>query len=943
MGPRESLGSGNRRESMMMGPNMGRRESRRMSQMPGMGGGMDRRASRRMSQMPMGRRDSSMAHRQSVFGMQGNYEFDPTNRMNKRESSVFYQGEFDEEMRRRQVDQRRKAVANDSKEARFEKEQRVAQRDEELSYNERVKRVIAKWKMREVQQMFLSWKRYARTQAKARKAEAEIGPYLEVLYKESWERDEKDVDLLYSFVKEIKFFQEIEENMGRDLCRMFQLEAYDEDEIAVMQGEEGDTFYIILYGSVSIWLEPKEDTSEEESEEGSEEGEGSQGGEGVEGGEGGKPGGEGGGAAAGSDAKVGEESKDDPDGKEGGDGVEEKEEEGAERILLGTRGPGDSFGELALIKNQPRAATVQTDEPTYFVVIGKEDYDRTIKVRHQKKVVDKVNFLCRLPFFKDCSISELAELVLYLAETEHPRNKIILSQGDDAGNVHIVLRGEVQVIKSVPIGSRGPNRTYAHALLGIYGPGSIFGHHSILQKIPQPYSMITKDECLTYVLSFHDFFLRLNSATLQILKDGCHNHLNEEQTHKCINQHVNSSQYKQNLVKAAMPTKQLKVNSHRSMFRTSDGALETPLSRAQKAKKKDMLQRKKAQAIKASKALNGKGKGKGMGMAGANGRGGVGRGGGEEEDDGVKVLAVKYGIGAAADALKDKTHDLAKFIEERSALNAAQTKGATKEESTQKRPIKITDLRVQGLINHNEFFMDYTKDCALLVGQIVASEENVLIPNDLMDTVFSECDKAARKFHLIAIRWSVDSFRILTEPIHSSSAQMSAIEMMQRIADAALEIDQVVEAYSEEHYDEHDMTFECAAGMGYGAAFLRKEVDTKKIREVEGPVFDLSSGLCAESCEFGGIRCNFDIYEQLSISHSFSISGSQYVLDGKLDTTDRSLNSVFEALHSNENSKEDMVQFNEMSTNDIKMPKTMLWDKLKHSYTATRKFTSLAS
>ncbi len=167
MGPRESLGSGNRRESMMMGPNMGRRESRRMSQMPGMGGGMDRRASRRMSQMPMGRRDSSMAHRQSVFGMQGNYEFDPTNRMNKRESSVFYQGEFDEEMRRRQVDQRRKAVANDSKEARFEKEQRVAQRNEELSYNERVKRVIAKWKMREVQQMFLSWKRYARTQSQS--------------------------------------------------------------------------------------------------------------------------------------------------------------------------------------------------------------------------------------------------------------------------------------------------------------------------------------------------------------------------------------------------------------------------------------------------------------------------------------------------------------------------------------------------------------------------------------------------------------------------------------------------------------------------------------------------------------------------------------------------------------------------------------------------------
>ena len=39
---------------------------------------------------------------------------------------------------------------------------------------------------------------------------------------------------------------------------MFKLEEYDEDEIVVRQGDEGDSFYIILYGSVSIWLEPKE-------------------------------------------------------------------------------------------------------------------------------------------------------------------------------------------------------------------------------------------------------------------------------------------------------------------------------------------------------------------------------------------------------------------------------------------------------------------------------------------------------------------------------------------------------------------------------------------------------------------------------------------------------------------------------------------------------------
>ena len=122
-----------------------------------------------------------------------------------------------------------------------------------------------------------------------------------------------------------------------------------------------------------------------------------------------------------------------------GEGEGEEDEEGG-RILLCTRGPGDSFGELSLLKNQPRAATVQTDEPTYFVLIDKPNYDRTIKTRHQRKILDKVDFLCRLPVFQKCSITELAEFVCYLSEVDHPRNKIILAQGDDASNVHFVVR-----------------------------------------------------------------------------------------------------------------------------------------------------------------------------------------------------------------------------------------------------------------------------------------------------------------------------------------------------------------------------------------------------------------------------------------------------------------------------------------------------------------------
>lgn len=247
---------------------------------------------------------------------------------------------------------------------------------------------------------------------------------------------------------------------------MFKLEEYDEDEIVVRQGDEGDSFYIILYGSVSIWLEPKEDLentgSEEEVSEGSAYSEEGGSGSEIEGESEESSRSE---SSSDSDESSSESSSDDeaenaPGGQdkaqakedggaeegeaagaesaEGGDqGTKEEEGEANEdedeeggRILLCTRGPGDSFGELSLLKNQPRAATVQTDEPTFFVVIDKPDYDRTIKTRHQRKILDKVDFLCKLPVFRKCSITELAEFVCYLSEIDHPRNKIILAQGE---------------------------------------------------------------------------------------------------------------------------------------------------------------------------------------------------------------------------------------------------------------------------------------------------------------------------------------------------------------------------------------------------------------------------------------------------------------------------------------------------------------------------------
>jgi len=54
---------------------------------------------------------------------------------------------------------------------------------------------------------------------------------------------------------------------------------------------------------------------------------------------------------------------------------------------------GDSFGELALMYNKARFATVETYTDTHFVVLSKEDYQRVIQEADEKKMSEEIKFM----------------------------------------------------------------------------------------------------------------------------------------------------------------------------------------------------------------------------------------------------------------------------------------------------------------------------------------------------------------------------------------------------------------------------------------------------------------------------------------------------------------------------------------------------------------------
>jgi CRP-like cAMP-binding protein len=60
---------------------------------------------------------------------------------------------------------------------------------------------------------------------------------------------------------------------------------------------------------------------------------------------------------------------------------------------------GDSFGELALINNRRRLATIISDANTHVAIIRKADYNKILQKIDEIKILREMGFFASLPLF----------------------------------------------------------------------------------------------------------------------------------------------------------------------------------------------------------------------------------------------------------------------------------------------------------------------------------------------------------------------------------------------------------------------------------------------------------------------------------------------------------------------------------------------------------------
>ena len=110
---------------------------------------------------------------------------------------------------------------------------------------------------------------------------------------------------------------------------------------------------------------------------------------------------------------------------------------------------GMSFGELALLRNKPRAGTVLTLTDCYFAVINADDFDILLKKDKALKIATSVAFMRQVPYINNWLVKDTNNLLMLCSERKvELRGQTIFREGDPANKVIIILQGEVEIVKT---------------------------------------------------------------------------------------------------------------------------------------------------------------------------------------------------------------------------------------------------------------------------------------------------------------------------------------------------------------------------------------------------------------------------------------------------------------------------------------------------------------
>ena len=108
---------------------------------------------------------------------------------------------------------------------------------------------------------------------------------------------------------------------------------------------------------------------------------------------------------------------------------------------------GDNFGELALINDKPRAASIMCKEFCIMAYLSKSEFSRILGKEALRVLEEKALYLQTLPLFSSIPKTLIMKLSYYFTELFYQKGQSVYSVGNKADFVYFVKSGEFKLSK----------------------------------------------------------------------------------------------------------------------------------------------------------------------------------------------------------------------------------------------------------------------------------------------------------------------------------------------------------------------------------------------------------------------------------------------------------------------------------------------------------------
>jgi cGMP-dependent protein kinase len=108
---------------------------------------------------------------------------------------------------------------------------------------------------------------------------------------------------------------------------------------------------------------------------------------------------------------------------------------------------GHGFGELALLYNAPRSASIKTAVETKFWIMDRKTFRQVVEDVTTKQFKENREFLSKLAYFDSLTDSQKDSIASVLLSQHFKKGQVIISEGDLASSYYIIKEGSAECVE----------------------------------------------------------------------------------------------------------------------------------------------------------------------------------------------------------------------------------------------------------------------------------------------------------------------------------------------------------------------------------------------------------------------------------------------------------------------------------------------------------------